>query len=215
MCLTLRRLDPSPRDIIPLYVMPTLFSGIAFGLSYVASSTIPVPLVAAVVCAAVGRALYAPLVAVFAPSAWNEMRTSLLKRHRRYVGSDPDRLRASAPMMAAKDSADLNTDASPKAAGRRRSGRSVRLMRPGTRPVASGTRLAWIGSRRQRRDHARLTSEPKGARREGSPMLDPHRAGAGGRSLHREDSVQGPRSHDPCARRRSNRSSAAIASSRA
>lgn len=78
VCVTLRRLDLSPRDIIPLYVMPTLFSGIAFGLGYVASSTISVPLAAAVVCAAVGCALYASLVAVLAPSAWNEMRTILL-----------------------------------------------------------------------------------------------------------------------------------------
>ena len=78
VCLTLRRVGVYARDIIPLYVLPTLFSAIAFGLGYVASSVITIPLLAAVVCAAVGCALYALLVAVFAPSAWTEIRSSVM-----------------------------------------------------------------------------------------------------------------------------------------
>lgn len=109
--------------------------------------------------------------------------------------------------MAAKGTAHLNRDASPKAAGRRRSRGSVRPMRRRFRPLSSGTGLAWIGPRRQRRDRASLTSKPKGARRDTATVLDLHRAGAGGPSPHREGSVQSVRGHDPRVRRRSNRSS--------
>lgn len=77
VCVTLRRLNLAPRDIIPLYVLPTLLSGIAFGLGYVASLPFSAPIAAAAVCTSVGCSLYAMLVAVFAPAAWSELRNVL------------------------------------------------------------------------------------------------------------------------------------------
>lgn len=78
VCITLRRVGLSVKDILPLYLTPTLLSGIAFGLGYLVSTMVSAPLLSVIVCATVGCTVYALLMLIFARSAWVELRTSVL-----------------------------------------------------------------------------------------------------------------------------------------